>query len=347
MKNFGHDYVLPLFMLQLPQKTLSRFDLQQKDWEELLAELLDIDVGDSTITDTLITLDEFAQVVRHARNLFGRERFLQAYLEDIRARHMGPVGLAMEAAPTIEDSMRLWHENSSLLAPCLAISASETEDVRNYEIRLTADLGDITETYMELALLMTAGLIRNLSCGKVHAGIRFAHAAVHPVEFYEQSFQMRPEFGCREYSLSFRRSEIAGANDYYAPLIYKQALEGIRALRETIESHHLLGFRLRQYLVRLADDGLFPSVEEAAEHFNMSPRTFTRHLQEEGLSFRDLRNEVQNDIAKRLLRKSTLPIKVIVERAGFSNFSSFCRAFHNANGQTPQEFRKGLAEPGA
>lgn len=347
MKSSGQDIFLPLFVLQLPQKTLARYGLCQQDWVDLLALLLDVDVDESNLTDTLICLDDYCQVVRLAKNLFGRDRFLSSYVADIRARHMGAVGLAMEAAPSIDDSLTLWVDNAQLLAPMVDIVWRETTTTRGFEIRLTAELGDITETFMELILLMTAAIIRNLSGGVARAEIGFAHAPELPPAFYQDSFGLTPAFGQPANTMSFPRSQTATANDYYAPLLYKQALQGIRDLRAALQSHLKLSFRVRQYLFRGAEDSQFPSLEETAEHFNMSPRTFTRHLQEEGASFRDLRTELQNDIARRLLRQSTLPIKAIVERAGFSNMSAFSRAFHNANGQTPLSFRRGSEETDA
>lgn len=345
MKSSGQDIFLPLFVLQLPQKTLARYGLCQQDWVDLLAVLLDVDVDDSNLTDTLISLEDYCQVVRLAKNLFGRDRFLGSYVADIRARHMGAVGLAMEAAPSIDDSLTLWVENAHLLAPMVDIVWRETATARGFEIRLTAELGEITETFMELILLMTAALIRNLSGGVARAEIGFAHAPELPLAFYQDSFGLTPAFGQAANTVSFPRSQTAIVNDYYAPLLYKQALQGIRDLREALQSHLTLGFRVRQYLFRCAEEARFPSQEEVAEHFSMSTRTFTRHLQEEGASFRELRIGLQNDIARRLLRQSTLPIKAIVERAGFSNISAFSRAFHNANGQTPLSFRRGSGEP--
>lgn len=344
MKISGQDAFLPLFTLQLPQKTLARYELDQSDWVELLAVMLDIDVSKSNLTETLISLDDFCAVFRLALERFGRESFLQAYVSDIRARHMGAIGLAMEAAPTIDDTLDIWRDNATLLGPMVHIDTQETAEDRIYRVHLTADLGDIADTYLELVMLMTAAMVRNLSCGTVVAGIQFVHAAEHPPAFYRDNFGLDPEFGQADNMLVFARKDTARANDYYAPLMYQQALKGIRDLQENIRSHLKLGFRVRKYLQQRAEEGEYPSLEDTAEHFCMAPRTFTRHLGEEDISFRALRNDIQLTIAKRLLRKSRLPVKVIAERVGFANVSAFSRAFHVACGKTPQEFRGGDEE---
>lgn len=340
MKNFCQDIHIPLFVLQLPQKTLARFGASQQDWIAFLRARLNIDINESNLTDTVINLDDFCQVFRQTRDAIGKDRFLAAYVEDIRARHMGAIGLAMEAAPTIDDSLDLWVNNVGLLMPVLRVTPREDATQRTFELDLTESLGDITQTYLELALLMSAAIIRNLSGGKVQAQVRVAHAADLAPQFYRDSFGVEPVFGATRYALVFERAQTATINDYYAPLMYQQALRGIEALRENLESHARVSHRVRQFLVRAAEAATFPALEEVAEQFNMSVRTFTRRLQEEGSSFRDMRNQIQIETAKRLLRKSTLPIKAIVERAGFSNTAAFSRAFLSANGQTPLEYRK-------
>lgn len=344
MKSFCQDIQVPLFILQLPQKTLARFGLTQKDWADFLRERMGIDVEDSNLTDTLISLDDYCEVFRLARNILGKDRFLAAYVEDIRARHMGAIGLAMEAAPTISDSLDIWLDNIYMLAPVLRIVARETEAQRIFEVKLAVGLGDIAHTYIEMVLLMTAAIIRNLSCGSVHPGLRFAHVQDLPPSFYRDSFNLEPAFGQPDNALIFARAEIGKCNDYYAPLLFRQALRGIDDLRQSIHNHTKLSHRVRQFLIKSAEGAVFPLVEEAAQHFHTSVRTFSRRLQDEGSSFRELRNTIQLEIAKQLLRKSRLPIKVIVERAGFTNSAAFSRAFQNAMGLSPLAYRKGVQE---
>ncbi len=69
----------------------------------------------------------------------------------------------------------------------------------------------------------------------------------------------------------------------------------------------------------------------------VSTATLRRRLEEEGASFRDLRQEVLNEAAKKLLQKR-LALTEVAEELGFSEFRSFNRAFKAWNGVTPKEF---------
>jgi len=74
-----------------------------------------------------------------------------------------------------------------------------------------------------------------------------------------------------------------------------------------------------------------------AEQMGVSVATLRRRLSDENTSFRDLRREVLNDAAKRLLR-SNRSIADVSEALGFSEFRSFNRAFKDWNGVTPKAY---------
>jgi len=71
----------------------------------------------------------------------------------------------------------------------------------------------------------------------------------------------------------------------------------------------------------------------------ISAPTLRRRLEEEGTSFRDLRQDVLNEAAKRLLadRKS---LAEIAEELGFSDYRAFTRAFKAWNGESPMHFTR-------
>jgi len=91
-------------------------------------------------------------------------------------------------------------------------------------------------------------------------------------------------------------------------------------------------------------DALLRGVVEqtaVAAQMGVSVATLRRRLDEENTSFRDLRREVLNDTAKRLLQ-SKRSIADVSEALGFSEFRSFNRAFKDWNGLTPKAFVRAL-----
>lgn len=84
----------------------------------------------------------------------------------------------------------------------------------------------------------------------------------------------------------------------------------------------------------------FPSVAEVAEKLHVSERTLHRRLDANHTSFGKLLDQIRRERAIDLLDKSTLSIERIAEMLGFSETSSFTRAFTRWEGISPQRYRQ-------
>ncbi len=82
-----------------------------------------------------------------------------------------------------------------------------------------------------------------------------------------------------------------------------------------------------------------PSISQVGEHIGMSNRTLTRRLSENGLSFRDIIQKTQEQVAKDLLHNTLRSVAEIAFETGFSEQSAFNRAFKRWTGVSPLEFR--------
>jgi AraC-like DNA-binding protein len=84
--------------------------------------------------------------------------------------------------------------------------------------------------------------------------------------------------------------------------------------------------------------GYLPTVDEIAQHLNMSSRTLQLKLKNENASFRELADEVRKDIAIAHLKAQALNISEIAYLLGFSEISSFSTAFKKWTGTSPSAF---------
>jgi len=86
------------------------------------------------------------------------------------------------------------------------------------------------------------------------------------------------------------------------------------------------------------------SVDGIADRLHMSRRTLHRRLTEEGVTFKELADEVRLDLSLRYLERPELGMGEISFSLGFSNLASFCRAFKRWTGRTPMEYRRTRGE---
>ncbi len=84
-----------------------------------------------------------------------------------------------------------------------------------------------------------------------------------------------------------------------------------------------------------------PTLADVARRMGMSSRTLQRRLAAEGLAYQDLVLDARKSLSEQLLRRTDYALAEIAFLTGFSDQSTFTRAFKRWHGQTPASFRRG------
>ncbi len=77
-----------------------------------------------------------------------------------------------------------------------------------------------------------------------------------------------------------------------------------------------------------------------AKALNIAQRSLQRKLQNEKTTLRSIINEMREELAKKYLQNSNMNLLDIAFNLGFSEYSSFSRAFKQWTGQTPSAYKK-------
>lgn len=83
-------------------------------------------------------------------------------------------------------------------------------------------------------------------------------------------------------------------------------------------------------------------LEDVARRMNVSTRSLHRRLEEEGSSFRAIKDALRRDLALSRLEKTDMPIAQIAAELGYSEPSTFFRAFQSWTGVAPTVYRRRL-----
>ncbi len=106
---------------------------------------------------------------------------------------------------------------------------------------------------------------------------------------------------------------------------------------------HNFSQRVRKALAGLLREGA--SRKAVASSLEMSTRTLSRYLEQEGLDFSTLLDEVRSQRSIYYLTGTSLDVKVIAEQLGYATSGSFVRAFMRWHGQTPGSYRQRAGDP--
>lgn len=151
-------------------------------------------------------------------------------------------------------------------------------------------------------------------------------------------FGVPVEFDAACYSFQFHRRFLE------FPIV-----QGEAAVTDMLENFPAAIMRLDDYVASINSRVLgligtdfsadLPTLQAVAERMHMTTPTLHRRLREEGTSFQQLKDQARRDAAVQLLRTGTHSGSQLAELTGFSDASTFHRAFKKWTGMTAQEFR--------
>lgn len=82
------------------------------------------------------------------------------------------------------------------------------------------------------------------------------------------------------------------------------------------------------------------TLEEVARVLGIAPRTLQTHLNQQGRSFKAIKDAVRADLAMKYLRESSLPLAEIAEILGYAELSTFSRSFRRWFGTPASRVRE-------
>jgi AraC-like DNA-binding protein len=83
-----------------------------------------------------------------------------------------------------------------------------------------------------------------------------------------------------------------------------------------------------------------PCAAGVAKQLGISVRTLNRRLEREGTSFRNVLDQVRQELALRYVGTHDMPLGEVASRLSFSHPEAFYRAFKRWTGETPLEYRR-------
>lgn len=263
-----------------------------------------------------------------------------AYANTIRDDDLGPLGLAMKSAPTLRDSLQRLERYFRLITDSAVYQLDETSALPFLRLKTPTEDHPALNLRDECAIAAVAQNIRAFGdVGIALEHVSFAHSCRSTPPLFQDFFGCDVRFEADQTGIAIaprflslpNRLGDAAICDFLTQHLDEELLriQGSQTLRQEL-SHHLS--------TRLSDG--VPQASCVAMQLGMSERTFFRRLADEGTSFREVLRDAQLTLAQELLADGTCSIAEVAFLTGFSEQSTFSRAFKRWVGAAPAQFRQ-------
>jgi AraC-like DNA-binding protein len=252
---------------------------------------------------------------------------------------LGPLSLVMRHSRTLADALAYVAGNSQAhsLAARIWIRRRPTERAIfvGHQI-LLAGPSSWTQSVEQIMLLGHLGAIE-MTAGAARARcVSFRHAPSSTMRVYRRYFGCETRFGEREDGIHFSES------DFACPIVDTDAEAYLAATAEIAAlfplNRRLIHAEVRSHVMRLLGSGRSDHAA-IARCLALHPRTLQRRLEEEGVSFQQVKDEVRREVMIYYLTRTKLDLIAISEKLGFAEQAVMSRFCQRIFAMTPTEVR--------
>ncbi len=287
--------------------------------------------------DARIPYETIDRVRARAAELSGDESFGLRAGDCMHPSHLGALGFSWLASRSLRIALQRWARYIRMLNSKARLELNEVGDF--LELEFAIDLPSLNKTARDDS--GTATLIRMM---RFNFGQEFNPASVSlkrprpaDIEPWEDYFRCDIEFGMKR--------NVVRILVEHADTILSSANPNLAQLHEEMVVQYLLRLdqedfigRVRAEIVHQLPCGHFDQALVAGT-LHMAPRTMRRKLQLRGTSFQSLLYDIRRDLSIKLIGDSSLSMTQISYMLGFSEVSSFTRAFRKWHGKSPTQAR--------
>jgi AraC-like DNA-binding protein len=257
------------------------------------------------------------------------------------AKHVRPasfhvVGQAMSCSITLYRALQRLCRYCRLLSDATTATLIDKGDTVRLEFYF--DMGKRPPVYQshDTVLASVLFLMRWIACLDIKpTDVALRYDSEHLPDGFAEFFQCNIRLGQIQDSISFLKSDLeqrVPSSDERLALLLDEVAS--KDLDERMAGRFTL--RVRDALIAQIAEGS-PSKLRTAEILHMTQRTLLRRLKEEGVTYVSVLNQLREEMAFNLLNHDNIPLIEISQRLGFSDYTTFSRAFTRWTGARPSQ----------
>ena len=250
--------------------------------------------------------------------------------EELSPAILGMIGYLMQSSGTLYEAVNMLIKYNELYSTMMKFSSEEVVD----QIRIHYDPAPLWQHQypesarqsIEIAMAGMLKIFKTLSGKKIfptHVALAYPSRSLGE---YERIFQAVIHFQGKDNTLTFRKSDLLLAVISYDKSLFAFFNNTLDQKLKSLRKDERFSDRLKKMIIN-DFRGRPPSIDIAASHFNMTPRSLQRKLKEEQRSYRDIVTDIKKELAQTILTRTDFRIGEVAEMLGYSDSSSFRKAF--------------------
>ena len=288
-----------------------------------------------------VSIKKFQRLDLKAAELSNDPFFGLKGAEHFRPAHLGSLGFAWLASSSLRTAFQCLSRYARVINEKLTVDLKE--DGRYFYVSIDAQLPMLNERIREEGQLAILVKICRVIAGKDFkpAKVHFRQAEPADTGYYYELFRCPIAFKAEQTLFVIDRGEVdkrlTGSNDQLAKLNEHIVVKYL-AHREKADIVN----RAKAAIIDKLGCGEVTEIL-IAESLHMTPRNMHRKLQKDGTSFKVLLTGIRRELAQQYIQDRSKTLTEISFLLGFSEVSSFSRAYKGWTGQPPSEARQILA----
>ncbi len=250
-------------------------------------------------------------------------------------------GYAIMSSPTLGDASRISHKFWELNGSLVKTEFNEEKEICTWDIHPAFPMKDHrVMVYAVEEWLSAVQRDVNFMTGQdlIANEIRLAYPEPEYSRLYRETFKCPIHFNCPTNRLSFLskylKLSLVTTNSEVAQLCVQQCE---KMLAELSRSDELIDTIWRLIVI---SPGHYTKADVIAKQLGISSRSLSRRLKERNTTFYEILNEIRLALAKEYLLNTDFSIDQIAHMVGFSETTSFRRAFKIWTGSSASMVRK-------
>lgn len=309
----------------------------------ILIESAGMDPGTLADPDNRVALPHYVQLLRTAQSLTGDPALALHFGETVGMSKISILGLIMEASATMGEAFLQLQRYGRLAAEIEGIAEGPRFELTNrfgkvFMVDRRQNPNAVPELTESAFVSLVCGPRRFLSRPHV-LSVQVTHPAPAYSGEYERIFQcpvhFDREWNAMELHPQVADWEVAPGSHYVFGILSRHA---DKLLAELDAAKHLRG-RVEALLLPVLHRGDV-SADDIAAQLGFSRQTLFRKLKEEDTTFSAVLDDLRQRVARLYLQGESASVNDTAYLVGFSDPSSFSRAFKRWTGQAPSAFRQ-------